>query len=236
MIVAIHQPHYLPWLRYMHKMASCDVFVLLDDAQFTKNGWQNRNRIKGPHGPVLLTVPVRSASFKPISEVEITSDSPWREKHWKSLLFNYGKAPFFRQHAEIFEQVFRSRWDRLAALSVFLLEAVARAMGINTPLVRSSSLGIPGSGTTRLIDLCRGLGAGHYLTGAFAAGNHLDAEAFAEAGISLQIQSWDCPRYRQQFPAQGFLPELSVVDLLFNEGPQSLRLLVGEPAVIGRPA
>ena len=118
MIVAIHQPHYLPWLRYMHKMASCDVFVLLDDTQYEKNGWQNRNKIKGPNGPILLTVPVRHASFRPICEVEINPQTAWQEKHWKSLLTCYGKAPYFRRYAPALEDILAAPWERLAALNV----------------------------------------------------------------------------------------------------------------------
>ena len=222
----------------MHKIASCDVFVLLDDAQFTKNGWQNRNKIKGAQGPVLLTVPVRDASFKPISQVEIDHQAPWRGKHWKSLQIQYGRAPFFRRYREVFEQTFAKRWDLLSPLNGHLLEALCGVFGIQTSMVRSSTLGVPGSGTERLVSICRRLGATRYLTGAFAAGNHLEAQAFARAGIGLITQVWECPAYRQQFPAAGFVPELSSVDLLFNEGPESLRVLMGaiagpQPATAG---
>jgi hypothetical protein len=230
MIVGIHQPHYLPWLRYVHKMATCDVFVLLDDVQFAKNGWQNRNRIKGPGGPVLLTVPLRDPAFKPITEVEVHSEPPWREKHWKSLLLHYGKAPFFKKYAGVFEATFATPWSRLVDLNIHLLEGLSRAFGIRTQVVRSSRVGLPGRGTERLVSLCRSLGATHYLTGAFAAGHHLDTLAFQEAGIEVHVQTWACPEYRQQFPAKGFLPELSAIDLLFNEGPDSLGLLTA-----GRP-
>jgi hypothetical protein len=228
MIVAIHQPHYLPWLRYIHKIASCDIFVLLDDVQYTKNGWQNRNKIKGPNGPLLLTVPVRDAAFRPITEVEINPQVQWREKHWKSILLSYGKAPYFRQFRDVFEEIFAEEWDTLVALNVRILDAMTRAFGISTQVVRSSDLAVPGQATERLINLCRRLNASHYLTGAFAAGNHLDAEAFAASGITIRIQEWACPQYRQQVPGLGFIPDLSAIDLLFNGGPQSLQILVGQ--------
>ncbi len=227
MIVAIHQPHYLPWLRYMHKLASCDVFVLLDDVQFTKNGWQNRNRIKGSQGPVCLTVPVRDAAFKPICAVEINPQSAWREKHWKSLLLTYGRAPFFRQYGHIFERMLAKRWDMLAPLNCHLIGALCEAFKIRTPVVLSSTLGVEGTGTQRLVRICQTLGADCYLTGAYAAANYLDEHMFADQGIRVGIQVWECPRYRQQFPGTGFLPDLSCVDLLLNEGPASLRILLG---------
>lgn len=227
MIVAIHQPHYLPWLRYFHKIASCDVFVLLDDAQFTKNGWQNRNTIKGAQGPVLLTVPVRNASFKPINWVEIHQQTAWREKHWKSLLSCYARAPFFGRYAEIFEHMYATtRWVMLSDLTYELTRELCSALRISTPLVLSSSLSAPGRSSLRLVELCRRLGATKYLTGAFAAANHLDWQVFADAGIKVVTQEWVCPTYSQQFESIGFLPELSAVDLLFNEGPASLGLLM----------
>lgn len=211
----------------MHKIASCDVFVLLDDAQYTKNGWQNRNKIKGPQGPVLLTVPVRDPAFKPINEVEIDRQTPWRSKHWKSIQLNYSKAPFFRKYSGLLEQVFETDWALLADLNGFVVRELAKAFGIGTSIVQSSSLGVPGQGTPRLVEICRKLGATRYLTGAFAAGNHLDEQLFGESGVELIIQAWACPEYRQQFQAQGFTPELSSLDLLLNEGPAGLAVLLG---------
>lgn len=228
MIVAIHQPHYLPWLRYMHKVASCDAFVVLDDAQYTKNGWQNRNKIKGPNGPFLLTVPVRDASFRPIAEVGLNPQVAWRDKHWKSILLSYGKAPYFNRYRDGFEQIYATEWESLVALNLRILQELVGAFGISTRLVRSSERAVPGEATERLINLCRQLGTSHYLTGAFAARNHLDAEAFAAAGITLTMQTWECPVYQQQFPGLGFIPELSAIDLLFNEGPRSLEILMEE--------
>lgn len=205
--------------------------MLLDDAQFTKNGWQNRNKIKGAQGPVLLTVPVRDAAFKPINQVEIDNQTPWGEKHWKSLQLSYARAPFFQRYVDALAQTFASRWDLLSSLNGHLLETLCSVFGIQTPLVRSSTLDVPGSGTERLVHICRRLGATRYLTGAFAAENHMDAQTFADAGITLMTQAWECPQYQQQFPALGFLPELSSVDLLFNEGPHSLRVLMNEAAM-----
>jgi len=236
MIVAIHQAHYLPWLRYIHKVASCDVFVVLDDVQFTKNGWQNRNRIKGSQGPVLLTVPVRDASFKPINVVRVDDQAPWREKHWKSLQSSYGRSPFFARYKERFEHAFAKRWDLLAPLNHHLLEAICEAFGVQTQIVLSSDLGVWGKGTERLVKICQRLGATEYVTGAFAASNHLDAQPFADAGISLRTQIWECPPYRQQFPSRGFIADLSCIDLLFNEGPDSLRILLGSPPVARQTA
>src|SRR5262245_61030054 len=92
MILAAHQLHYLPWLRYFHKIAQSDVFVILDNIQFTKNDWHNRNKIKGPQGAMILTVPVLHKFGQPLSEVQIDNKQPWRRKHWGSISGNYSKA------------------------------------------------------------------------------------------------------------------------------------------------
>src|ERR1043165_5905453 len=100
MIVAIHQPHYLPWLRYFEKIARSDVFVLLDDVQYEKNGFQNRNKIKTGQGWAYLTVPVKKPLLVPINEVLIDNTSGWQDKHLRAIELNYGKAPYFKQHQE----------------------------------------------------------------------------------------------------------------------------------------
>jgi hypothetical protein len=229
MIVAIHQPHYLPWLRYVDKIARSDLFVLLDDAQFTKNGWQNRNKIKTPQGWTYLTVPVEDPFGKSILEVRICNREGWRKKHWNALRTSYGRAPYFRRYAEAFEAVYAREWESLCDLNLHLLGVILEALGVRTRLVRSSELGIPGQATERLVAICRAVGATAYLTGDYAAQNHLDPDLFRRAGIEVVSQNWRCPVYRQQFPEVGFLPDLAIVDLLFNEGDRALEVLLHRP-------
>lgn len=225
MIVAVHQPHYLPWMRYVDKIARSDAFVLLDDAAYTKNGWQNRNKIKGAQGWMYLTVPVLDAFGKAICEVRVNNQERWRAKHWAALCTNYARAPFFRRYRERFEEIYARRWDVLPELCIHLLEVVLSLLGIRTRLLRSSSLGVPGRATERLIDICRLLGATTYLTGDYATTSHLDVSAFEECGIQVQLQNWQCAEYRQQHMQAGFIPDLSIVDLLFNEGEGSRTVL-----------
>jgi WbqC-like protein family len=225
MIVAIHQPHYLPWLRYVDKIARSDVFVLLDDAAYTKNGWQNRNKIKGAHGWMYLTVPVLRAYGKPIREVHINNQERWRTKHWTALCTNYARAPFFDLYRAHFERIYAREWETLHELSVHMLQTILSLLGVRTRLLRSSALGVPGTATPRLVEICAQLGATTYLTGDYAAGNHLEMDLFRERGIDVRLQGWQCQEYRQQHIAVGFLPDLSIVDLLFNQGEGSLALL-----------
>ena len=227
MIVGIHQPHYLPWLRYVDKIARSDVFVLLDDVQYTKNGWQNRNKIKCVQGWMYLTVPVVDAFGRPIREVHINNRERWRAKHWAALCTNYARAPYFPRCRDDFEAIYKREWATLSDLNVALLTALLSILGVQTRIVRSSALGIPGKATPRLVDICTALGATAYLTGDFAASNHLDVELFEQAGIEIRRQGWQCPLYPQRYPEIGFIPDLSIVDLLFNAGQDTLGLLAG---------
>ncbi|MDR7544447.1 MAG: WbqC family protein [Armatimonadota bacterium] len=236
MIVAIHQPHYLPWLRYVDKMARADVFVLLDDAQYTKNGWQNRNRIKTAAGWTYLTVPVVDAFGRAINQVRVNPQERWAHRHRQALVTNYSRAPFFRRYREVFEDAYARPWERLASLNLHLLQALRDLLGIRARLILSSEMGVSGRATPRLVEICRRLGATTYLTGDYAAAHHLEAHLFAGAGIRVVRQNWQCPRYPQQFEHVGFVPDLSVVDLLFNAGPASLDVLLARPAADAAPA
>ncbi len=98
MIVSVHQPQYLPWLGYFDKIERSDIFVFLDNVQFKKNEWQNRNKIKTSEGWQWLSVPVIHKFMQKISEVKINNTVWWGKKHLNALVTNYSKAPFFKDH------------------------------------------------------------------------------------------------------------------------------------------
>jgi len=225
MILAAHQLHYLPWLRYFHKIALCDTFVVLDNIQFNKNGWQNRNKIKTSLGGFLLTVPVLQKFPQLLSEVQIDSKQPWARKHWGALRSHYLKAPHFKDHEAFFRQVYGRPWESLNELNYEILFYVSKALGLKARMVRSSDLSLKGEGTERLVSICKQLGARTYLTGAYAAQVYLEPQLFEQEGVELSFQEFECPAYPQLYPEAGFVPELSIVDLLFNCGPKSLEIL-----------
>ena len=237
MILAAHQLHYLPWLRYFHKIAHCDTFVVLDNIQFNKNGWQNRNKIKTVMGSAVLTVPVIQKFQQSLADVRIDTKQPWRRKHWGALQSNYRKAPHFKEHEEFFGRLYEREWERLNDLNYEILFYLLKTLGIKVKVVRSSELPLKGESSGRLVGICRNLGAGTYLTGAHAVQVYLDLKPFEEAGIALSHQEFECPAYPQLFPEAGFLPELSIVDLLFNCGPKSLEILLrGSPSKVREAA
>lgn len=231
MILAAHQLHYLPWLRYFHKIASSDVFVVLDNIQFNKNGWQNRNKIKTPEGPLILTVPIHQKFQQNLSEVEIDQKQIWGKKHERSFQIHYQKAPCFKDHEPFFHEVFQKKWQHLNDLNYEILFYFLEILGIKTKIVRSSELSLKGEATERLIGICKELNAKTYITGAYATQVYLDADHFKREGIELITQEFNCPHYPQLYPEAGFITELSIVDLVFNCGSKSLEILMREASL-----
>lgn len=231
MILACHQPQYLAWTGYYHKMARADVFVYLDRVQYKKREFQNRNRIKSPSGTLWLTVPVKTKGRRTqaIGDARLDAGRDWRREHWESLLHHYSRAPHFEEHAPFFRKIYARPWSGLAELCLELDAYMRRQLGVSTPVVLESTLNAPGRATGRIISLCRLLGADTYLSG--AGGRHyLDPGAFSRAGIRLVYQRFRPPVYAQRFGP--FLPALSAADMLFNAGAAATRAAVlGGPAV-----
>ena len=221
--VAIHQPHYLPWLGYLAKLERADCFVYLDTVQFEKNGWQNRNRIKTPQGTQWLTVPVRHHFGQSIAEVSIAEGEDWPRKHRQALTTHYGGAPHFAAAWSALEALYAAPWERLADLAVASVECLARLFGIQRPTVRASALGpLPHEPTERLLAICQRLEADTYLAGALGP-EYMDLDRFARAGDRVLVQDYRHPEYPQRYGP--FIPNLAAVDLLYNVGSDSLAVL-----------
>ncbi len=219
--LAAHQPQYLPWLGFFDKVAQAGVFVLLDNVQFKKNEWQNRNRIKGASGPQWITVPVQHRFPQTIAEVELRDTEPWRRKHLRALESNYRKAAHFDEAMAPIAEILGQRQKQLAPLNIELIGRLMGQLGIETPMALSSEVEAREDPTLRLIDLCVQMGADTYLSG--AGGEYLDQSAFAEAGINLRFQAYAHPTYPQLYG--DFEPYMSVVDLLMNCGPGSFPII-----------
>ena len=226
-VIGILQPGYLPWLGFFQQLDRSDVFVVYDDVQYDKNGWRNRNRIKTANGPQWLTVPV-SADFSnrpPINAVKINNDTDWRRKHLLSIRQNYSQAPFFRDYIGVFEEIFSRPCELLADLDMALIVELARRLGLGGKrIVRSSELGVPGQRVERLIAICKNLGADTFYEGA-AGRDYIQTADFEAQGIKLEFQDYKHPVYKQLYGE--FIPQLSIVDLLFNCGPEALDILTG---------
>ena len=220
MIVAIHQPQYLPWLGYFDKIRRADVFCFLDNVQYKKNDWQNRNRIKTAHGWQWLTVPVHYRYPQKICEVTVNNTGNWKNKHLQALISNYSRAPFFSQFLEIFEQAYSANWKSISDLNIFLVKQLATALGLgHKPFVKASDFELSEDPTNRLVDICRELKADTYLSGQDGV-KYMNMASFSQRGIRVTIQDFQHPVYPQVFGE--FQSHMSAVDLLFNCGVQGI--------------
>jgi hypothetical protein len=223
--VAIMQPTYLPWLGYFDLMDQVDVFVYLDDVQFSRQSWQQRNRIRAPQGLEWLTVPVVTSSRRgqSIREVEIVDPPAFVARQRGKIEARYRPAPHFGAFApRLFETLDEAAAEgRLAALNVRLIEMLAEQSRIAMPrLLSSSQVEAPPGKVDRLVAICRALGAERYLSPLGSAGYLADAEDdFRRAGIELAFHGYAHPTYPQMHAP--FLPYASVVDLLFNDLPRA---------------
>lgn len=232
MIVAAHQPSYLPWLGYLDKVAKADLFVVMDDLQFEAGNFQNRNRIKLVSGTAWLTVPLeRGAQTDRIVDKRVANGgSPrehWQRRTWLTLTTHYGRSPHFARYRDELEELYTRPWQRLVDVDQHVFDFARRAFGITRPVLQASSLGLTGAKTDRIIDLCKKVGARAYLSGRGGSTGYLDVEALRRAGISVVWQEFAHPIYPQRYPAQGFIPNLAFLDLLFNCGPESRAILGG---------
>lgn len=227
MIVGIHQPEHLPWLGFWDKLYKSDLFILLDNTQFRKNYFQNRNRIRTPNGWRWITVPVftKDKATQLINEVEINnvSDVKWQKKHWKTIEQNYIKAPYFNEYKDMFHKFYLKKWDKLADLNINLIYTIKEILKIKTKIIIGSSLEVQGQRSDLLLDICKKVGATTYLSGKFGK-DYLDISKFREENIDVVFQEFNHPVYKQVF--MPFIPEMSIIDLIFNEGERGLKILL----------
>jgi hypothetical protein len=225
--VVVLQPGYLPWLGFFDQLQRADVFVYYDDVQYDKHGWRNRNRIKTQNGAQWLTVPVRHGGgngFPRILDVEIDNRTPWARKHLASVRQAYARAPFLDRYIPELEELLQRGWERLVDLDIACAALMAQWLGMRPRIERSSTLGISGERSARLVNICARFGASKYVSGDAAAA-YLDLEVFRQHGIDVEWQHYTHPTYAQLHG--DFIPYLSAVDLLLNCGDQAPLIAFG---------
>lgn len=224
MIAVIMQPTYLSWLGYYDLMDNADVFVLLDNVQFEKQSWQQRNRIKTAKGsPTWLTVPVLHDFGQKISAVKINNSQPWQRKHWKTIEQEYKQALHWDRYKDGLAVVYSKPWDDLVEVNIALIDFIKQQLGIKTKLVKASEIPAAGEKVGLLVNICHHLKADVYLSPVGSACYIEPDNLFASAGITLKYHQYEHPVYKQLF--SGFMPFMSAIDLLFNEGPKSLEII-----------
>jgi len=228
MIVSTYQPFFAPFPAFFYKAHRSDIMVILDDVQFPlRTTWINRNRFKNDQGALWMTIPVwkKGLGLQQINRVRICREGNWRKKHLASLKTSYANAPYFREHVDIIEEIFSARFEKLVDLNIMIIRYLKEQLGIDTPLIVQSDLGVSGKGNELLVEICRKVGSSNYLAQA-AAKKYLDARLFDEAGIELKFFLPPSPVYPQLWG--DFIHDLSAFDLLFNCGPKSHEILCGK--------
>jgi hypothetical protein len=218
MIVAGHQPNYLPWLGFFDKMRRSDLFIIEDNVQFERQGFTNRNKIMTVNGVRWLSVPVEHAN-KPllINEVRIANreEPKWGSRHWLTLKHSYCNAPYWRDYYDFFEDTYAREWTMLIDLNMHLIKGIMRFLDIDKPMIMASSLGAKGKKSELIIAQCKAVGAKVQLAGV-GGKEYINHKRFEEEGIKLIFQEFEHPCYTQT--RSGFIPNLSVVDYLFCTG------------------
>lgn len=225
MIVACHQPNFLPWIGFFYKALLADLVVLLDDVQFARGfTWVNRNRLKCDQGELWLTVPVKKKGrgLQKISDVEVVDEGNWPRRFFQGISQNYAHAPYFAEHRAFLKDLMQMRWRKLVDLNVAAIYYLAGSLGIGNKVVLQSSLQIQSQGSELLVKITKETGADVYLT-PLVSKKYVDEILFAQQGITIQFFKFIPSVYPQLWGE--FIYNLSALDLLLNCGGKSLEVI-----------
>jgi hypothetical protein len=223
MTVSILQSNYIPWKGYFDIIAASDIFVIYDEVQYTKNDWRNRNKIKTQNGLEWLTIPVKQEKLSQTIFESNVSVHNWAKKHISAIQTNYGKAPFFNQYKEQIFDLYLKSSSNLSEINRLFLQEICNLLAIKTKIVDSRELNLEGGKVERLVDACKKLNADIYLSGP-SAKNYIQEELFKENKIEIKWMDYSGYKaYHQLFPP--FEHGVTILDLIFNEGPEARKYL-----------
>jgi hypothetical protein len=215
--VAIIQSNYIPWKGYFDIINYVDVFVFLDNVQYTTRDWRNRNKIKTVNGTKWLTVPNNGTQNMLIKDVQVDNTQNWQKKHYSTLLTSYKKCPFFQDYAYLIEDIYIEKtWTSLSELNQYFTQQISKCLNIDTILLSSNDFSFDGGKNERLIHIINKVGGDYYVTGS-AAKSYIENELFEKEGIRLEYFEYPTyPTYNQPFG--DFDHYVSILDLLFCTG------------------
>lgn len=222
--VCIHQPDFLPYLGFFHRLLFTDIFIILDDVQFLRRGWHHRDKIKTSHGEKWLTLSIKKGDYyQKINQVILSEDRDmWIANHLNLLKVNYKKATYFDDYFPQIRDIYLSDFNRLIDINMTFLYFFFKLFDLKGNIIFSSELNVEGHNNLKLINLVKAAGSRHYLSG-IGAKYYMDEEMFANEGITIEWQKFYHPVYPQLHGE--FIPNLSCIDLLFNCGPNSKDVL-----------
>lgn len=219
MILSGHQPNYLPYPGLIGKIMMSDKFIYVSNVQFEKKSWQNRNRIKGANGEIILTVPVltKGKFTQKISEVEINNSTQWKKKHFSAIDLNYRKSKYYKEYIEFFHDLYEKDWKYLNELDIYIMNWLIEHLEIKTEIYYDNDFSFTGEKNALLIDMAKKLDCDTYLSNK-GSENYVDISAFTDCKLNHKYMDYIGKEYEQCF--KGFSPYLSIFDMLFNVGKQ----------------
>jgi len=221
--ICIHQPDFAPYLGFFERLLNVNHFILLDDVQFIRRGWQHRDLIKTPQGQKWLTIGLQKGHYhQKLSEVMLSDKDNWRKENLSLLRQNYSSAPHFDSIFSEVRKIYDDDHERLIDFNMAFLDMALRLLKIEVTMSLASSYSVASKSSQRLIDLVKMVEGENYLTGV-GSRDYLDEELFKQVGIQVIWQEFVHPRYSQCH--EGFVPNLSCLDLFFNYGEDSYKML-----------
>lgn len=228
MIISAHQPILLPWLGFWSKLKQADLFVLMDEYQFSRHSsekFDNRNKIRNPNGEQWITIPCqRGSKYKKFTAVKIDNSQKWQEKIWNTIEWNYRNAPYWESYKHLIRPVFRAHHENLVDINVELITLFAYLLDINTPIYLQS-YDLPllfGDATEKLVFITKFFNGDEFLFGAHGK-RYCREMLFKQNGIRITYQDYKHPTYKQMHSP--FIPNLSVVDAILNIGEKTKELI-----------
>lgn len=228
MRVTIHQPEHMPWLGFFHKINMADVYVVLDNVQYRRRYFQNRNKIRTKTGWQWVIVPLEKEDRDEllIKDTRIANeDLKWKKKNIESIYHNYCKTPYFNYWWDEFKDVYNKNYLLLVEFNLALLRLFFNKLGIKREIQLASTLNVSGYKGDLILNICKALNAETYISG-ISGREYLDVKLFHDAGINVVFQEFHHPIYKQLYDP--FIPCMSVIDLLFNNGEESLNIINGK--------
>ena len=229
-ILVAHQAEFMPWLGFISKAAMGDIYLILDETQFKKKYFENRNKIRysNSDGWIWLNIPVKNKNALPnMMDVEI-ADNNWKNKHLKAIQLSYSKAPFFNEYFPIIENLYLDFYgNKLVEFNIKIINLAFKLFEIKAPIFRVSELikngyKISGSGTELVISLCKAVNADNLVAG-ISGKDYLDINKFNKNNVGVVFQDFKHPNYNQLHGE--FIPYMSFLDVLFNYGDEAVHLL-----------
>jgi hypothetical protein len=221
--IMIRQPGYMPNIGFFKKIEYSDIFVFLDDTQFSKDSFDNRNKIKTKSNSKWISVPLKRPVFrKKLNQVMISYDTDWIKSHSELIYQNYKDAPYFSSYWNEIKKILDQKSNLLIELNLNLIIYFLKILKINTTTIKSSELNITKTKTQRLVDICTQLNASSYISG-IGGKNYVDDSLFKNSDIKLTYENSIHPNYNQIHG--NFMKNMSIIDLIFNEGEKSSEIL-----------